>query len=316
MAHKEGQQHPIKLYLVVWGWLFVLSTCSFLVDYLGCEGFLRWFLILLFMIVKAGLIVAVFMHMAWERLALMYAILAPPGAVLLFVTIMAFESDYTHFTRVAFFATGEEVATLEPQTSGSGTGTATATDQSKKAAKKHGLDGSKAESKGDRIVLSGSAAATGEVGKTAPGSGNAAGAPATGEAGKTAPGSGNAAGAPATGEVGKTAPGSGNAAGAAATGEARKTVPASGNTVDVAATGEVGKTAPGSGNTVDVAAKALEAKFYTSKPGDTLWKIAETEYGPGHGGKYHLIFEANKALLSNPGKLSPGQVLRIPPLSG
>ena len=69
-------------------------------------------------------------------------------------------------------------------------------------------------------------------------------------------------------------------------------------------------------NNLAAAAKALEAKFYTSKPGDTLWKIAETEYGPGHGGKYHLIFEANKALLSNPGKLSPGQVLRIPPLSG
>jgi len=50
MAHREGQQHPIKIYLVVWGWLFVLSTCSFLVDYLGCEGYLRWFLILLFMI--------------------------------------------------------------------------------------------------------------------------------------------------------------------------------------------------------------------------------------------------------------------------
>jgi hypothetical protein len=35
----------------------------------------------------------------------MYAILVPPGAVLLFVAIMAFESDYTHFTRVAFFGT-------------------------------------------------------------------------------------------------------------------------------------------------------------------------------------------------------------------
>ena len=106
IAHKEGQQHPIKLYLVIWGWLFVLSTCSYLVDYFGIHGYLRWFLILLFMIVKAGLIVAVFMHMAWERLALMYAILVPPGAVLLFVAIMAFESDYTHFTRVAFFGTG------------------------------------------------------------------------------------------------------------------------------------------------------------------------------------------------------------------
>ena len=46
---------------------------------------LRWSLILLFMIVKAGLIVGVFMHMAWERLALVYAILVPPVAVLVFV---------------------------------------------------------------------------------------------------------------------------------------------------------------------------------------------------------------------------------------
>jgi cytochrome c oxidase subunit IV len=103
-AHQEGQQHPIKLYLWVWGWLFVLSTCSYLVDYFGLQGMLRWSLILLFMVVKAGLIVAVFMHMAWERLALVYAILIPPGAVLLFVTIMAFESDYTHVTRSTFFA--------------------------------------------------------------------------------------------------------------------------------------------------------------------------------------------------------------------
>src|SRR5437870_11844229 len=90
-THAKGQQHPIKLYLIVWGWLFVLSTCSFLVDYFGLQGYLKWFLILLFMIVKAGLIVAIFMHMAWERWALMYAILAPPGAVLLFVAIMVVE---------------------------------------------------------------------------------------------------------------------------------------------------------------------------------------------------------------------------------
>ncbi|WP_234680899.1 cytochrome C oxidase subunit IV family protein [Bradyrhizobium monzae] len=103
-AHAKGQQHPIKLYLVVWGWLFVLSTCSFLVDYFGLHGYLRWSLILLFMVLKAGLIVAVFMHMAWERLALAYAILAPPIAVLVFVTIMVLESEYTHFLRVLFFA--------------------------------------------------------------------------------------------------------------------------------------------------------------------------------------------------------------------
>jgi cytochrome c oxidase subunit IV len=103
-VHAKGQQHPIKLYLVVWGWLFVLSTCSYLVDYFGLHGYLRWSLILLFMILKAGLIVAVFMHMAWERLALAYAILVPPVAVLVFVAIMMLESEYTHLLRVLFFA--------------------------------------------------------------------------------------------------------------------------------------------------------------------------------------------------------------------
>src|ERR1044072_8261215 len=104
-AHVKGQQHPIKLYLVVWGWLFVLSTCSYLVDYFGLTGYLRWSLILLFMILKAGLIVAIFMHMAWERLALIYAILVPPTLVLIFVGIMIFESNYTLLTRLVFFAT-------------------------------------------------------------------------------------------------------------------------------------------------------------------------------------------------------------------
>lgn len=100
------QEHPIKLYLVVWAWLFILSTCSYLVDYFGIHGYLRWSLILIFMMLKAGLIVAVFMHMAWERLAMMYAIILPPILVLVFVTMMVFEADYTLLTRIAFFGPG------------------------------------------------------------------------------------------------------------------------------------------------------------------------------------------------------------------
>jgi cytochrome c oxidase subunit 4 len=105
-AHAEGQQHPIKLYLVVWAWLFVLSTMSYLVDYFHLHGHLRWSLIVLFMMLKAGLIVAVFMHMAWERLTLVYAILIPPLAILVFVGIMVLESDYTLLSRILFFANG------------------------------------------------------------------------------------------------------------------------------------------------------------------------------------------------------------------
>src|SRR5215208_352751 len=103
-AHAEGQQHPIKLYLVVWGWLFILSTFSYLVDYFHLQGLLRWSLIILFMLLKAGLIVAIFMHMAWERLALIYAILLPPVLVLVFLGIMIFESNYTLLTRMFFLA--------------------------------------------------------------------------------------------------------------------------------------------------------------------------------------------------------------------
>lgn len=105
-AHAEGQQHPIKLYLVVWGWLFVLSTGSYLVDYFGLQGYLRWTLIIAFMLLKAGLIVAVFMHMAWERLALAYAILVPPVFVVIFTIMMVFEADYTLLSRITFFAAG------------------------------------------------------------------------------------------------------------------------------------------------------------------------------------------------------------------
>jgi cytochrome c oxidase subunit IV len=106
-AHAEvHQEHPIKLYLVVWAWLFILSACSYMVDYLGIHGYLRWSLILIFMILKAGLIVAVFMHMAWERLALTYAIILPPVLILVFVAMMLFEADYTLLTRISFFGAG------------------------------------------------------------------------------------------------------------------------------------------------------------------------------------------------------------------
>ncbi|MGI9324876.1 MAG: cytochrome C oxidase subunit IV family protein [Pseudomonadales bacterium] len=100
----EGQQHPISIYFWIWGLLFVLSACSYAVDYVQFQGYLRWTLILIFMMLKAGLIVAIFMHMMWERLAIVYAILVPPLVILVLILLMALEGDYTAGTREIFFS--------------------------------------------------------------------------------------------------------------------------------------------------------------------------------------------------------------------
>jgi cytochrome c oxidase subunit IV len=98
-----GQQHPIGIYLKIWFLLFVLSTFSYLVDFFHLQGYLRWTLILIFMFLKAGLIVAIFMHVAWERLALKYVLILPLAAIAVLIALMAIEGDYTFLTRHLFF---------------------------------------------------------------------------------------------------------------------------------------------------------------------------------------------------------------------
>jgi cytochrome c oxidase subunit 4 len=98
------QEHPVSLYLKIWLLLFVLSGLSYMVDYMHLEGLLRWSLILLFMFLKAGLIISIFMHMMWERMALICTILLPPLCLGIFIGIMAIESKYTFFSRLLFFS--------------------------------------------------------------------------------------------------------------------------------------------------------------------------------------------------------------------
>ncbi|MCH6549080.1 MAG: cytochrome C oxidase subunit IV family protein [Proteobacteria bacterium] len=106
MAQASGQQHPISIYMWIWGLLFVFSFFSYMVDYLDFQGLMRWSLILLFMFLKAGFIVGIFMHMAWERLALKMVILGPPVALCVLIVLMVIEADYTFLTRIVFFGEG------------------------------------------------------------------------------------------------------------------------------------------------------------------------------------------------------------------
>jgi LysM repeat protein len=58
------------------------------------------------------------------------------------------------------------------------------------------------------------------------------------------------------------------------------------------------------------AAAAAATTTYTVKAGDTLSKIAKELLG--NASSYTAIFEANRDQLSDPDKIKPGQVLKIP----
>ena len=103
MEQTAEQQHPLGIYLKIWLLLFVLSTMSYLVDFFQLQGYLRWTLVIIFMFLKAGFIVSIFMHLSWERTALKYTLLLPPIAICVLILLMAIESDFTFWSRLVFF---------------------------------------------------------------------------------------------------------------------------------------------------------------------------------------------------------------------
>ena len=96
-------QHPLGMYFKVWGLLFLLSAFSYMVDLFHLQGAVRWALILALMAAKAALIVAVFMHLRWERLALICVFVIPPLALLVLAAMMVLESDYVFASRTLYF---------------------------------------------------------------------------------------------------------------------------------------------------------------------------------------------------------------------
>jgi cytochrome c oxidase subunit IV len=109
-ADVAHQQHPLGIYFKIWILLFILSGLSYTVDYLHLQGYLRWTLIIIFMLLKAGFIVAIFMHMWWERMALAAAILLPPLCLLVLIGIMGIEGDWTYLMRDVWM--GQDVTQL------------------------------------------------------------------------------------------------------------------------------------------------------------------------------------------------------------
>jgi nucleoid-associated protein YgaU len=61
---------------------------------------------------------------------------------------------------------------------------------------------------------------------------------------------------------------------------------------------------------VGTSGAATASRTYTVKSGDTLSKIAKEHFGDANA--YHKIFDANRDQLSDPDKIKPGQILKIP----
>jgi len=114
MSSEAGQQHPLGIYYKIWVLLFVLSTFSYAVDYFNVQGGMRWSLVIFFMVLKAGFIVAIFMHVVWERMALVFTILGPPIVLLLLIAFMSVEGFYTSGTRYQYMGHDPDAVALTP----------------------------------------------------------------------------------------------------------------------------------------------------------------------------------------------------------
>ena len=115
MSAEAGQQHPLGIYYKIWILLFVLSSFSYAVDYFEVQGAMRWSLVILFMVLKAGFIVAIFMHVMWERMALVLTILGPPVVLLLLIGFMVIEGNYTSETRYEYRGHDRDAVALTPR---------------------------------------------------------------------------------------------------------------------------------------------------------------------------------------------------------
>jgi len=103
MTTENAQQPPVGIYYKVWGLLFVLAGFSYAIGYFGVEAPLRGILLIALALLQAGLIIAVLMHLAWERVIVVYLILVPPVLLVSFLGICIADGSYTHGTRQANF---------------------------------------------------------------------------------------------------------------------------------------------------------------------------------------------------------------------
>ncbi len=76
-ARAGGDSEGYRIYRVVWGWLLALTLLELGAVLVHVPRGLLVFLLLIMALMKAALIIAYFMHLRYERLSLVYAVVTP-----------------------------------------------------------------------------------------------------------------------------------------------------------------------------------------------------------------------------------------------
>ncbi len=85
-AEHGGTHASEKSYLIIFGWLFALSTSAYIIDLMSLPKGLQWTFYVLIACMKVSLIAAYFMHLRYERLNLIYTLVLP---VILLIGLVA-----------------------------------------------------------------------------------------------------------------------------------------------------------------------------------------------------------------------------------
>ena len=103
----QTSTHKIGIYLWIWGLLFVLSFCSYMVDWFQFQGLLKMVFNIVFYVFESRFNNGMFfMHLFWERYAIVNVLLWPMTAIACFVGLMVAEGKYTLFSRLFYFFVG------------------------------------------------------------------------------------------------------------------------------------------------------------------------------------------------------------------
>ena len=91
MSQESAHEHGNRLYLIVWGGLLLLTIVEIILAYMHLTVMLMLITLMSLSVIKAGLIMAYFMHLRFEKFSLVVSLI--PALVICICLFAAFFPD-------------------------------------------------------------------------------------------------------------------------------------------------------------------------------------------------------------------------------